>query len=236
MALRLHAVILADAHHGIRPRGPTGEGPAAASGGATGITETWGIPRAEAPESEDNLHVIEFRDLAAVVSEQKSFALDESATAGLGRHRAVVDAIFRRAAVLPAPAGVVFRTPEVLRRWMELHYVSLTDALEFVNDRAVARVHIARADARQELDPGSDLAAATGESFRALRRRSVAAVPLRHEETTGLVLSAAFLVERDLWNDFMNAVNEQRDAHHHLRYDVTGPWAPYDFVRMQFGG
>jgi hypothetical protein len=181
--------------------------------------------------------VIAFRDLAAVVSEQKSFALDESAAVDLDRHRSVVDSVFRRAAVLPAPAGVVFRTPEVLRRWMELHYVSLTDALEFVHDRAVARVHVGRADGRdEELEAGSDLAAATAESFRALRRRSVAAVPLRHEELTGLVLSASFLVERDLWNDFMNAVNEQRDAHQHLRYDVTGPWAPYDFVRMQFGG
>jgi hypothetical protein len=120
---------------------------------------------------------------------------------------------------------------------MELHYVSLTDALEFVDDRAVARVHIVRADGKDEdLETGSDLAAAAAESFRALRRRSVAAVPLRLEEITGLVLSAAFLVERDLWKDFAKAVEEQHDAHRLLRFDVTGPWAPYDFVRMQFGG
>ncbi len=32
-----------------------------------------------------------------------------------------------------------------------------------------------------------------------------------------------------------HAVDEQREAHHLLRFDVTGPWAAYDFVRMQFG-
>jgi hypothetical protein len=120
---------------------------------------------------------------------------------------------------------------------MELHYVSLTGALEFVDDRAVARVHVVRADGKPEdLETGSDLAASAAEAMRALRRHAVASVPLRHEEVTGLVLSSSFLVERDLWNGFMSAVKDQRDAHHLLRFDVTGPWAPYDFVQMQFGG
>jgi hypothetical protein len=155
----------------------------------------------------------------------------------MDRHRAVVDALFRRGTVVPAPVGALFRAPDVLKRWMELHYVSLTGALEFVDDRVAARVHIVRADGKpEELEAGSDLAAAAAESFRALRRSAVAAVPLRLEEVTGLVLSAAFLIERDLWKEFVRAVEEQHDAHHLLRFDVTGPWAPYDFVRMQFGG
>jgi hypothetical protein len=180
---------------------------------------------------------IPFRDLAAIVSEQKTFALDELSAEQVTEHQAIVDGIFRRAAVLPAPVGVVFKAPDVLTKWMELHYVSLTGALEFVDDRAAARVHIVRADGKpDELEAGSDLAAAAAEAIRALRRRAVAAVPLRLEEITGLVLSASFLVERDLWKEFLAGVAEQADAHHLMRFDVTGPWAPYDFVRMQFEG
>ncbi|MGH9889173.1 MAG: GvpL/GvpF family gas vesicle protein, partial [bacterium] len=181
--------------------------------------------------------LVPFRDLCAVVSDQRAFVLDETSPEALAQHRAVVDGIFRHAAVLPAPVGVVFRAPDVLKRWMELHYVSLSDALEFVEDRAVARVHIVRGDGKaDELEAGSDLAASASESLRALRRRAVASVPLRLEQVTGLALSAAFLVEHDLWKEFLSGVEEQRDAHHRLRFDVTGPWAPYDFVRMQFGG
>src|SRR5262249_29827251 len=181
--------------------------------------------------------LVPFRDLGAVVSETKRFALDDPGPSTIAAHRAIVDSVFRQAAVLPAPVGVVFRTPDVLKRWMELHYVSLSDALEFVEDRAVARVHIVRADGKvDELEAGSDLAAAASESLRALRRGAVSSVPLRHEQITGLTLSASFLIERDLWKDFLAAVEEQRDAHNRLRFDVTGPWAPYDFVRMQFGG
>jgi hypothetical protein len=217
MALRLHAVTLADA-----PQPTAAEFVSALGDGDGWSGETTLVP---------------FRDLCAVVSEQKAFTLDEATPDVVRRHRAIVDAIFRRAAVLPAPVGVVFRAPDVLKRWMELHYVSLTGALEFVEDRVAARVHIVRADGRDEdLEAGSDLAAAASESFRALRRRAVAAVPLRLEKVTGLALSGAFLVERDLWKEFLGAVEEQHDAHHLLRFDVTGPWAPYDFVRMQFGG
>ena len=212
MALRLHGITLTEAHH---------DSPATAAGGQAANTSTTLIP---------------FRDLCAVVSEQGNFSLDEPDPAAIDRHRAIVDDVFRRAAILPAPVGVIFRAPDVLKRWMELHYVSLTGALEFIEDRAVARVHATRADAtRDNREAGSDLAAAAGEAFRALRRNAVAAVALRHEEVTGLMLSGAFLVERDLWTDFLHAVGEQHEAHQLLRFDLTGPWAAYDFVRMQFG-
>ena len=185
----------------------------------------------------DGTRVIPFRDLGAVVSDQRQFVLEESQPADILAHRAVVDALFQRGAVLPAPVGVLFRAAEVLTRWMELHYVALSDALEFVEDRVVARVHIERAQGKaEEREAGADLAASAAEGVRVLRRRAVAAVPLRLEKVTGLMLSAAFLVERDLWKDFADAVEEQQQVHTSLRFELTGPWAPYDFVRMQFGG
>jgi len=211
MALRLHAITLADAMYDP----PTDDG--------TGQNSR---PK-----------LIPFRDLCAVVSEQKAFALNETNAELVGQHRAVVDAVFKGATVLPAPVGVVFRASDVLKRWMELHYVSLTGALEFVEDRAVARVHVVRADAStNNREAGSDLAAAAAESLRALRRHAVAAVPLRLEEVTGLALSSAFLVERSGWKAFLGATDEQQSAHHLLKFNVSGPWAPYDFVHMQFGG
>ena len=216
-ALRLHAIILADAAYDPPVRKATGEFRA---------TSEFRGPK-----------LIPFRDLCAVVSEQSAFVPNEMSDQLVEQHRAIVDAIFRGATVLPAPVGVVFRAPDVLKRWMELHYVSLSGALEFVDDRAVARVHIVRADAQNEdLEAGSDVAAAAAESLRALRRYAVAAVPLRLEEVTGLALSSAFLVERSGWKGFITAADEQPSAHHLLKFSVSGPWAPYDFVHMQFGG
>jgi hypothetical protein len=229
MALVLHGITLAEANH----PGTGGAAGAVPADRATGAYSPLHTPIAQLPITT----LVPFRDLCAVVSEQKAFVLDEPTPQAIAEHRAVVDSVFRHAVVLPAPVGVVFRAADVLKRWMELHYVSLTDAIEFVEDRAVARVHILRADGRpDEVEAGSDLAAAATEALRALRRRAVASVPLRLEAVTGLALSAAFLVDRELWKEFMGGVAEQRDAHNRLRFDVTGPWAPFDFVRMQFGG
>jgi len=211
MALRLHAVTLADAHYSPPP--------------------------SDGKKTNHEVKLIPFRDLCAVVSEQKMFTLDEATPELVESHRAIVDSVFKSATVLPAPIGVVFRAPDVLKRWMELHYVSLTGALEFVEDRMVARVHIVRAGgSSDDREAGSDLAAAAAESMRALRRHAVSAVPLRREEVTGLALSSAFLVDRSSWKAFLAAAEEQQSAHHLLQFTVSGPWAPYDFVNMQFGG
>jgi hypothetical protein len=184
----------------------------------------------------DGTELLPFRDLAAIVS-----AAEYSTAPPVGevieQYRRVVDDVFAKAPVLPAPVGTVFRSRETLTRWLELHYVTLSEALTFVADRAEARVHVSRESGRpDERDSGSDLAAAAAEAFRALRRQSVAAVPLKAEHLTGIVLSSAFLLDKELWNDFVSAVDDQRRRNPGLGFELTGPWPPFDFVRMQFGG
>lgn len=184
----------------------------------------------------DDTELLAVRDLAAIVS-----TAEYSATAPAGevieQYRRVVDDVFSKAPVLPAPVGTVFRSRETLTRWLELHYVTLSEALTFVADRAEARVHVARPTGKaDERETGSDLAAVAAEAFRTLRRHSVAAVPLKAEHITGIVLSSAFLLDKELWNDFAAAVDDQQKHNPRLAFELTGPWPPFDFVRMQFGG
>jgi hypothetical protein len=87
----------------------------------------------------------------------------------------------------------------------------------------------------EDREAGTDLAAAAAESLRVLRRTAVTTVPLRVEKVTGIVLSAAFLVEQDLWKEFASEVAEQGRRTPNLRFELTGPWPPYDFVQMQLG-
>jgi hypothetical protein len=175
------------------------------------------------------------RDLAAVVAESPYAALepDEERVSHVAD---VVTQYQARSAILPAPVGVVFRSRDAVQRWLELHYVALSDALSFVDDRVVGRVHVWRPGNEDEQSVGSDLAAAAADALRDLRRSAVATVPLRTEQLTGIVLSAAFLIEQELWKDFAAKVEEQGTRAANLRLELTGPWPPYDFVQMQFGG
>jgi hypothetical protein len=181
------------------------------------------------------LQTLPLRDLAAV-TEEGDFRASDVDTAEIERHLAIVSGLFRADPVLPAPVGTVFRSPETLQRWLELHYVALSDALAWIEDRLAARVHITRAMGREsDKEAGSDLAAIAAEVTRSLRRHAVSTVPLRNEEVTGIVLSAAYLVERELWEEFADAVQSEQDQHTAVRIDLTGPWPPYDFVKIQFG-
>lgn len=188
------------------------------------------------PRLPEGLKLHAMRELAAV-TEEADFAMREVDERAIARHAEVVAAMFEQDAILPMPVGAVFRSEQVLQRWMELHYVSLSDGLAWVEGRQAARVHITRAQARNgDKEAGSDLAAIAAEVTRSLRRHAVASVPLRNEEVTGIVLTAAYLVERELWAEFVDAVDEERDKHQLVKIELTGPWPPYDFVRLQLGG
>lgn len=183
----------------------------------------------------DDVELLHFRDVAAVVAPAE-YTSGPPTGEMIERYRVVVEDIFGKAPILPAPVGTVFRSRETLTRWLELHYITLTEALSFVEDRAVARVHVGRDNGREgERETGSDVAAAAAESLRLLRRHAVVAVPLKSEQITGIVLSSAFLIDRELWEDFVAAVDDQRRRNPGLAMDLSGPWPPFDFVRMQFG-
>ena len=82
----------------------------------------------------DGTELLPFRDIAAVVSPAEYSSAPPDGEA-IDEYRRIVDDLFGRAPVLPAPVGTVFRTRETLTRWLELHYVALSDALSFVSVR-----------------------------------------------------------------------------------------------------
>jgi len=183
----------------------------------------------------DGVRLHPLRDLAAVV-EDAEYGSRESSELDVEKHLRVIETVFGQDAVLPSPVGTVFRSAEVLQRWMELHYVALSDALAWIENRVAARVHVRRGSGVDEArESNSDLTAIAGELTRSLRRRAVASVPLRHDEESSTLMSSAFLVEEELWREFEEAVTDERERHPTLEVQVTGPWPPYDFVRLQFG-
>ena len=135
----------------------------------------------------------------------------------------------------PAPVGVVFRSNESVQRWVELHYGALTDAISFVQNRVAGRVHVTRRGPDEERQAGLDVVAIAEESVRVLRASAAAALPLRIEKQTSALFSTAFLVEQDVWKTFVAEVEAQAKLAPGVRFELTGPWPPYDFVQMQLG-
>ncbi|GAC1516288.1 MAG: hypothetical protein NVS1B4_10500 [Gemmatimonadaceae bacterium] len=181
--------------------------------------------------------VIALRDLGAVVTAH-SYETAPVSESDVAPYRAVIETVFSQVPILPAPLGVVFRSQDALLRWLELHYHALADALAYVHDRLAARVHVLRKvggpAAFSDADD-ADMAALAAESLRAIRAAATAQAALAEPPREGLVMSAAYLVERDRWAAFVAAVAAEGQRRPSLRFAQSGPWPPYDFVRMQFG-
>jgi hypothetical protein len=180
----------------------------------------------------DGTSVVVLRDIGAIVrpSAYTMPPLDDGEMLECER---IVEAVFRAQTILPAPCGTVFKSEDHVRRWLELNYVSLIEGIHFVDGRCEARVHASDLPG-DDVDAGDpDHVAHVAESFRNLRKHAVATLPLRPEE--GRIMSGAFLVDRAEYSGFEQRVKEQARHSAGLRLHLTGPWPPYDFVRLDFG-
>ena len=147
----------------------------------------------------------------------------------------VVEAVFERQTILPAPFGVVFRNTDHIRRWLQMHYLTLTEAIHLVEGRCEVRVHLRlreAATAVEEPDMASTQAAM--EFYNSVSREADASVMLRRPALHA-VFSGAFLIDRSEWERFSAIVVTEARKYDTLVVEQTGPWPPYDFVRMDLG-
>ena len=183
--------------------------------------------------------VVSFRDLGALVADS-SYAAPSPTTQAVAEYRRIVEGVFARQTIVPAPFGTIFRGRDSLMRWLELHYFTLIEAVTFVSERAMARVSVSYGQ-----EPENTMAMAidadlldnaADESFRLLRRHAIASLVVsNHSGVMMPIARASFLVERDRWDIFNDIVREEQRRLREMRVECTGPWPPYDFVRMQFG-
>jgi len=169
---------------------------------------------------------VRYRDLAALVR-PAPFELPVLDRDVLLLHQRAVEQAMRRDSILPAPAGVVFRGRRPLVRFMDDQYVALDEGLAFVENHWELRLHIMPAGAGE---PDPEVFEIAGQLYAELRRTVRAAIPFPRSGRR--ILSAAFLVDRGSWVRFVERADDLGGDHPELVVDVTGPWPPYDFVKM----
>jgi hypothetical protein len=187
---------------------------------------------------------VQFRSIAGIVAPAKyaRVAIDD---AELRDYTRILEEVQANTAVLPAPPGTVFRSRNNLARWLELHYFTLSQAIGTVEGHGQARLTITKssgvdapnATAVEIRENSKKLLATASQSMRVLRGQAAATVslPIPDDDTT-TVAQASFLVDLERWSVFSDLVQKEDTRHTSLDFHLSGPWPPYDFVRMQFGG
>ncbi|MEA2761933.1 MAG: hypothetical protein QOD47_1217 [Gemmatimonadaceae bacterium] len=179
-----------------------------------------------------------YRALAAIV-EPSGYSAVNLDDGEMTKYLRVLEEAHAHGAVLPAPPGTVFQSKNTLTRWLELHYFTLTEALSVIEGHSAARVSITTQGDKKDSDEQKSLAALAAESLRLLRSQAAATVTLPRadgDEEDGVVAKASFLIDGQRWQSFKDVVSKEAQRQGTLDFKVTGPWPPYDFVRMQFGG
>lgn len=179
--------------------------------------------------------LVHYRALAAVV-EPTPYSVSTLEDDEMSKYLTVLEEAHSHSAILPAPPGTVFQSQSTLTRWLELHYFTLTEALSVVDGHTAARVSVTTRG-RQEEDAMKNLAGLAAESLRVLRGHAAATVTLPNadgDEEDDVVARASFLIDTQRWQGFRDAVSKEAERQTSLDFQVTGPWPPYDFVRMQF--
>lgn len=188
----------------------------------------WQVLRRRQGEDDDGVRIA-FGDIEALARPAR-FRLAEADRGHVLDHHRAIDHAMRRRTILPAPFGVVFRGRRELARFLEDQYEALDEGLALVDGHVELRLHITSPDA-EELGAGDPPRVESAEEvYRELRRRARSALTVPPGDHR--LLSAAFLVERTAWVDFWERAEELGDARPELDFDLTGPWPPYDFVRM----
>lgn len=191
-------------------------------------------PGARSPAPETTL--VPFRAIAALVAPApyQRVTLGEELVQAYAQ---TVEESYRYTPILPAPPGTIFRSRTALGRWLELHYVTLTDALALVDGSSSARVTIRLREAPENEDTVREWHLAATDIMRTLRGHASALTILESPTANPQVIGlASFLIERDRWAAFESGVEAEGKRHPSLEFSITGPWPPYDFVKMQFTG
>jgi hypothetical protein len=173
-----------------------------------------------------DLQRVRFRDLEAL-ARPALFELPPLDDAHVQAHQRTVEAIMHTATVLPAPYGVVFRGRRQLVSLLQEQYLVIDEGLQLLDGHWELRLHIGPAESTEDV---RELSATASAIYSELRRGARAAVPFRNSDKR--LLSAAFLVNRATWVEFVDRCEELGAAHPELDFDVTGPWPAYDFVRI----
>jgi hypothetical protein len=178
-----------------------------------------------------------YRALAAIV-EPSTYSIATFDDGEMANYLRVLEEVHSHTSVLPAPPGTVFQSQSTLNRWLELHYFTLTEALSVIEGHAAARVSIMM-QGKHEPEAQKSFASLAADSLRLLRGQAAATVTLPRadeDEADGVVARASFLIDTQRWQAFTDTVSKEAERQSSLDFRVTGPWPPYDFVRMQFGG
>lgn len=201
------------------------------------------------------IEMLPYMDIGAVTS-CYSMAELSPIESNLWRHEKVVESLMTEHTVLPVRFGTVLPNEAAVQTVLASHYTEFAANLTHVRGRVELSLRVMQNeydDLLQQIEP--KYLFDTGRAYMAAQLEEQRNMQIRRQEaealaadihaplaglaaentqrvlaTPRLLLTAAYLVDRDRIDTFQNKVRALSTAHPQLRLLCTGPWPPYHFV------
>jgi len=201
-----------------------------------------------------SLFSLTYQDIAAVVSPLATSTVSPTDD-NLWRHEAIVEALMADRTVLPVRFGTVLADEAAVKAVLTTHYANFVADLERVRGRVELGLRVLWNDDAPPPQPSPASRGGSGRAYllarleeerqrQAQRQRAEALADEIHSPlaqmavestrqvliTPRLLLTAAYLVEREQVAAFRREVEALSAAYPELRFLCTGPWPAYNFV------
>lgn len=179
------------------------------------------------------VYTIPFKDVTAVISDSplQDYTLREDY---VRTHENVIRQVMENHTVVPMAFGMVFADGETLSSVLERVYETIKRAIELLKNRIELGVKVILPKDMADSFDDEKRKQYVSDILESLNKKAVQSVngELFSER---LVLNASFLIDKANMNDFSEEVGRLEEKYGELKFQYTGPWPPYNFVKVDIG-
>jgi len=175
--------------------------------------------------------IIPYEDIGALVSKYPFLnpILKEQEAM---KHADILKKIAKKTTIIPMAFGTTFKDKEILELILKKSYDVIKETLEQIKNKIELGVKVIK---NNEENTTMDEGKITTEILNSLNDMSVKSVK-GENFSERLLLNYSFLVEKDNFSKFSNAIAKLEEKYKQLKFNYTGPWPPYSFVDIHIRG
>lgn len=176
----------------------------------------------------NSVYAMDYEDVSVVVSDCSDLNPQPSEENAKIHENVIKEIVINSNGVVPMAFGMIFANEKILKSIIKTTYKAVKNALNAVEGKLELGVRVVAKEGAENRNGISD------EIFSILKEKS--------EETKKgslvsdrLILNGYFLVKKDRVGEFSNTVEELESKYPNLKFLYSGPWAPYNFVKINIG-
>jgi len=179
---------------------------------------------------EKPITIIPYEDIGVLISKYPFLnpILDEKEAM---EHADILKKIAKKTTVIPMAFGNVFNDEKILELILKKSYNALKETLEQIKNKVELGVKVIKNNEDVIMDEDK----LKTEILNALNNLSVKSIP-GENFSERLLLNHSFLVEKNNFSKFSDAIAKSEKKYKQFKFIYTGPWPPYSFVNIHIRG